>query len=403
MRALVWVIGLSALAAGLVIAARYNTGYALLVSPPYRIELSLNLLAALALCAFFLGYVAVRLISGTIRLPARVQAYRVSRRRQKADALLAEALQEFFAGRYARAEKAAAESMKLGEAHAGVGALLAARSAHELRAHARRDQYLAQAAERIAETDVARVTTEADCLLVEHRYQDALEVLRRLPRRHTAALRLELRAQQALRNWSEVLHLIDELEKRGVFDPEQALQIRVRAQVENLKRKAMDAHTLGEAWQKVPARLKKDTRVAAAAAQGFIALAEHARAQEVIEQSLAESWDSALIVLYAECPNAEALRRIERAERWLEREPRDPALLLTLGKLCTRQGLWGKAQSYLEASIAIEPSWSAHYALAQLHEKLGNLESAHRHSSASLELAIAQLRQVTGGRRRTPL
>ena len=84
-------------------------------------------------------------------------------------------------------------------------------------------------------------------------------------------------------------------------------------------------------------------------------------------------------------------------------EPRDAALLLVLGRLCARQGLWGKAQSYLEASIAIEPSWSAHHALAQLQEKLGNAEAAHSHARESLAIAIAQLRQVTGGRRRTPL
>ena len=127
------------------------------------------------------------------------------------------------------------------------------------------------------------------------------------------------------------------------------------------------------------------------------------KAHEVIEQSLGENWDSALAVLYAECDSGDTLRRIERAENWLTREPRDAALLLVLGRLCARQGLWGKAQSYLEASIAIEPSWSAHHALAQLQEKLGNAEAAHSHARESLAIAIAQLRQVTGGRRRTAL
>ena len=403
MRALVWIIGLSALAAGLVVAARYNTGYALLVSPPYRIELSLNLLVALVLAAFFVGYVAVRLLSGTIRLPARVQAYRATRRREKAHIQLAEALHEFFAGRYARAEKAAAESMRLDEQHAGLCALLAARAAHELRDYGSRDEHLAQAAERLAETDPARVETEADLHLAEHRYQEALDALKRLPRKHTAALRLELRAQQALRKWPEVLTLIDELEKRRVLDPEQALQVRARAQAEHLKLRATDARGLADAWQKVPARLKKDSRVAAAAAQGFVGLGEHARAQEIIEQSLAESWDSTLVMLYADSPDADVLRRIERAEGWLVHQPRDHGLLLVLGKLCAQQELWGKAQSYLEASVAIEPTWSAHSALAELQDKLGNAEAARRHAGASLDLAIAQLKHVTGGRRRAPL
>ena len=44
MRLLLWLLLLAALATGLAVAARYNDGYALLVMPPWRIELSLNLL-----------------------------------------------------------------------------------------------------------------------------------------------------------------------------------------------------------------------------------------------------------------------------------------------------------------------------------------------------------------------
>ena len=83
--------------------------------------------------------------------------------------------------------------------------------------------------------------------------------------------------------------------------------------------------------------------------------------------------------------------------------PRDGVLLLTLGRLCARQELWGKAQNYLEASMSLEPTYTAYLALAQLHDQLGNADAARRHYRASLDLAVAQLRQITGGRRRTPL
>ncbi|HET9404784.1 MAG TPA: hypothetical protein VFO57_09390, partial [Burkholderiales bacterium] len=62
----------------------------------------------------------------------------------------------------------------------------------------------------------------------------------------------------------------------------------------------------------------------------------------------------------------------------------------------------GKAQSYLEASLAIEPTYSAHLALARLHERLGSPDAADRHYRESLGLALAQLSSITGGRRRTP-
>lgn len=394
MKALFWIVLILALAAGLVVAARYNTGYVQLVWPPYRVELSLNLVFVLLVIAFAIVYALVRMLSGMLRLPSRVQAYRLARRRQKAQDTLLEALQEFFAGRYARAEKAAASSIKLGD-HAALCAVLAARAAHELRAYERRDDYLAQAATLASDSDAVKVVSEAELLLDERRHQDALAALQALPRKHTAALRLELRAQQGLRNWEQVLGLIEQLEKRGVFDAGQARELRVRAQVENLKRRALDTGALTEAWQKIPAADKRDAKVAAAAAQCFMALGAHGTAQDIIGQSLAENWDSTLALLYAEPDSGDVLRRIERAEGWLQAHPRDAGLLLALGRLCIRQGLWGKAQSYLEASIAIEPTWSAQLALTQLHEKLGNPEAANRHARESLDLAIERLRQTT--------
>ena len=67
------------------------------------------------------------------------------------------------------------------------------------------------------------------------------------------------------------------------------------------------------------------------------------------------------------------------------------ALLLTLGRLCALQGLWGKAQSYLEASISVEPTYAGHLELARLHERLGNTDAARKHDRESLELALAAL------------
>ena len=399
MKVFFWVVAIVGAGVGLTLLAHHNAGYVLLVLPPYRVEISLNLLAIILLAAFVVGYLAVSLVSGTMRLPAQVREYRLARRRDQARATLLEALHEYFSGRYARAEKAAAGSLELGE-HAELSAVLAARAAHELRAYERRDRYLARAA---AGDEVLRTVTEAELLIDERRFEEALERLKGLPRKHTAALRLELRAQQQLRNWEQVLALADDLQKRNVFDAAQAAQIRHYAQIENLKRKALDSRALEEAWRKVPPHERTDGRVAAAAARCFIALGGCDQAHRVIEEALAQEWDSELVGLYAECEGGDTLKRIERAEAWLKLHPDDALLLLTLGRLCARQELWGKAQSYLEASIAIEPTYSAHLALAQLQEKLGNADAARGSYRESLELALAQLRATTGGRRRTPL
>ena len=76
MRALFWVLLLAALAVGITLAARYNAGYVLLVLHPYRVELSLNFLAALLLIGFAALYVLLRVVAHAVRLPNQVRQFR---------------------------------------------------------------------------------------------------------------------------------------------------------------------------------------------------------------------------------------------------------------------------------------------------------------------------------------
>lgn len=402
MRWVFWILALFALAVAVALALRFNAGYALLVWPPYRVEISLNLLLMLLGAAFVAGYLLLRFIFGAIGLPAKVRGYRLRRNRETARATLLAAASAFFAGRFGRAEKAAASAMESADT-AALGAVLAARAAHELRHYDERDAYLVRAEQIEGGEPLVRIVAAADMLLDQRRFQEALQVLKTLPEKHTAALRLELKAQQQAKNWEQALLLVDQLERRHVFDAMQAGQLRRYAHAENLKREALDQGTLEECWQKIPAAQKRDAKVAAAAAHCYLALGGVAQALQIIEQALAAEWDSELVGLYAECEGGETIRQIERAEQWLKSNPRDAVLLLTLGRLCARQALWGKAQNYLEASISVEPMYTAYLALAELHDRLGNADAARRHYRESLDLAVNQLKQMTGGRRRTLL
>src|SRR6185436_8655655 len=180
MKALAWIIVLFAVAVGVTLFARYNTGYVLLVIPPWRIEFSLNaLLVALAL-AFAAGYAVVRATSATMRLPRQVREYRLARRREQARTSLLEALRGYFTGHFGRAETAAAAAIEAGE-EPRLAAILAARAAHELHAWDRRDRYLERAGGANAEEDEMRVVTEVELVLEQHRHQEALERLKALP------------------------------------------------------------------------------------------------------------------------------------------------------------------------------------------------------------------------------
>jgi HemY protein len=396
MKFLLWTIAAVAIAVGLVAAAiRSSAGYLQIVWPPYRIELSLVMALVLLAAAFALAYVSARLVAAMVAMPQQVREYREARRSRQAHEAITEALHEYFSGRFARAEKAAKSAMELGE-QPGLSAMLAARAAHELRAFDRRDAYLAQGASHLPSDDIMKAITEADLLLEERRAADALAVLQTQPQKHTAGLRLELKALQLVKEWEKSLAVIDQLERRKVFDGEQAARLRRHALAEHLRRRAGDLVALDEAWRKVPDAQRRDTTVAYAAAEGYVNLKSGARAAEIIERSLDQAWDSDLAALYADCAGNDTVQQIERAERWLTAHPQDAALLLTLGLLCMRQELWGKAQNYVDASIAIEAAYPAHLVAAQLHDRLGNAEKAQAHTRVALDLALTKLRERDG-------
>jgi HemY protein len=118
-------------------------------------------------------------------------------------------------------------------------------------------------------------------------------------------------------------------------------------------------------------------------------------AREILERALAAEWSPQLLALYAELPGemaeeartAEARERIERAESWLLEHARDAQLLAALGRLCAQAGLWGKARSFLEASVSFEESRSVYLELARLAERLGQPTDAQLHYRRAAEIS----------------
>jgi HemY protein len=388
-RLAIWALVLAALAVGIALFAERSTGYVVIVSAPWRIELSVNLLVFLVVAGYFAFYFLARMVATLVAIPERVRLYRAERERTRLRQALNEALLAFFQGRYASAEKSAVEAL-LGEETKGIAAIIAARSAHELGRFREREQFLDQAKGAAPAVDQARLTTLADLLVSQGRYEEALAVLKDLSAhdsRNLRLLRLKLQAEQAMRNWDEVLATVASLVKLGGLGPGEAAAARRAAHLGNLGRKALDAGALEGYWKQLPAEMRSDSAVAATAARYHLALGGTAAAQAIIEQALERDWNPALVALYGDAAGAEALPQIERAEKWLRLHARDPALLLALGKLCMRQGLWGKAQSYIEASLALEPTHDGHMTLAALMEQLGKHQEAVQHFRRSAELA----------------
>lgn len=390
MRILVWLLILAAVAVGLAVAGLYNEGYALLVLPPWRIEMSFNLLAILVFTTCGVVYLLLHAVASVVRMPAAVAEFRARRARARADAALRSAVLSWQEGRYSQAIKSAEISFLANHAP-GLAALVGLRAAHALRDEERQKEWGERLHYNDAGMRAVRLKAEAEMALDNHDLELARERVDQLlaeSGRHIAALRLSLRVRQAQRDWIEVLKLTRQLEKHKALTPEQAAPLRMRAHRENLAALEGDAEQLARYWRDMPDGDKQDVRLALTAAQALAAADNCGRAAEIVEDFLDHQWDTTLAAAYGQCQGGDVVARIAHAEKWLNSHPRDASLLLTLGRLCRQKQLWGKAQSYLEASLAIEPSAEAHLELASLLEnELEKSAAAERHYKQAALLA----------------
>ena len=132
MRGLFWALVLSGLAVAVALGARTNDGYVLLVVPPWRAEISLNLFIVVLLAILFVLCVGMRALAITFGLPKRVREYQAQRQRESAGLVFQDAVRLLFEGRFGQALKKATEAHGAGTAP-GLSALIAARAAQRMR------------------------------------------------------------------------------------------------------------------------------------------------------------------------------------------------------------------------------------------------------------------------------
>ncbi|MEZ0315458.1 MAG: heme biosynthesis protein HemY [Methylophilaceae bacterium] len=398
MRWLFWTLLILASAIGVSLLASYNEGYVLIVRAPYRLEISLNFLLILIVLAFVLLHLGLRLMHYTKRLPASVREYKEQQRIKNGHTALVEALHALVEGRYLVAEKTASKALELGE-DAGLSALIAARASHKLKHRSKRDYYFAEAERLAPDAAIARLLSQAELQLDDRQYDDAINTLNKLYKieaHHVPALRLELKAQIHLNSWEQVLAILLQLEKRDAIESWHLKEIRQQAHQQIIKRYTDDLPALNAYWKKLPDDDRLNSRLAYSTAEIFIrnGTASHVAggeqfgniAAEIIEMSLTKKWDNKLAGLLGDCVTSNPQKQLQQAEYWLLSHEGDANLLLSLGNMCVRQGLWGKAQSYLEASISVEDMPATHIALAKLLESLDDIEGANQHYRISSKL-----------------
>ncbi len=398
MRYALWFIGLFILASLLAVLAQYNEGYVLFIYPPYRMDISLNLVIFVILTLVVGSYAFVRVILKAISLPDYVQKFRAEQKAKQAQQALLQSIIAFFEGRFVKAEKKAMESHESGGSVL-VTYLIAAHAAHRAKKVQARDEYIHQLEVQLPNEKVARTLSQVEFLVDAQKVDEAAKLVEDFQLGesggYTSLLRLRLRIEKKRKNWDQVLIILTELEKRKAIEPIVIEQSRIAAYVELIKNNAFETQSLKEVWEKMPLVMRAHPYLIKTVVDQFILLEDGKNASIILEQALNYQWDPSILELYTRChivqflPDGELTKQIEQAETWLKTHSNEVALLRLLGQFCAKKELWGKAQSYLEASLSIEEEAATLLILGQLLEQQNQASQAHACYKRSAELALS--------------
>ena len=389
-----WMFALAGLAVAIALAGRHGSGYVVMVVPPLRIELSVMMFIILAIALFAFGYWSIRLAIATYGLPRQRRKARAEQARADSRDAVFASLELLFSGRFREAEEKARVGMQHEDTR-DLAAALAAWAAYEGGNSGAAVPYLDRIhGEGGGKAASMRDASKAYMLLADGRAHEARELLNSLATndpKNPGVLKMKVEAEMADKAWDEVLATLTPLARSGMLPAAAAQQIRLNAEINLIKAKPHNRDVILKTWESLENASRYDAVLAVTVAKRLAGLDCGDDARRVVEETIdergAEGWDESLVAMYAACKGDSTLAQIERAEKWLNQHARDSVLLATLGKLCMRQSLWGKAQSYLEASVALQPTLDAHMTLARLMEQMGKRDDAVRHIRRSAELA----------------
>lgn len=388
------------LSMALAVGLHNDNGYALLAWGDTSIEMSMAMLVLLTGVLFGLLWLALRLLVGLWRLPARLRAMRRDLRLKKARSWLTRGLIEMSEGRWKDSERSLIRYARYSDTPLP-HYLMAARAAQMLGEHERRDNHLRLAYETTPAATVAVLLTQAELQLSDGQHERALATLTRLRElapTHSFALRLLARLHERRAEWETLHALLPELRRHDAYagaDLEALVKRVTLARLDEAAARA-DLALTERLWSELPRGLRHDPDLALAYARSLHACDRGDDAEALLRGVLRQHWDDRLVSLYGLLRTSDPAKPLGRAEAWLREHGDTAVLLLACGRLCMRNGLWGKARSYIESSIALGPSAAAWHELAKLLEHTGEGERAAECHQKGLALAVGGESGVEG-------
>ena len=392
MRGLIWIIVLFAVAVAIAMGASLYNGnvYVVVEQTMLRINLHAFILGLLALVIVL--YLLVRLIAGILHVPGRMQRFGVARQGRQAAAALNNAGLAFFEGKFQKAEQEAAKVLANKEAgdNRTLALMLGAHAADQMDDTALRDRYLKDIETLPAKKQLSRYLLLAESALARRDYPAAenhLNAAAQINPSLTRLVRLQLRYAFDHGNALEVLDKTAKLQKAGAINDYEAGQYQSWA-YRRLLALVRDGGGLKACLKRIPDE-QKAGELCAVIAEKYVHLGLYSQAVKWVAHYYPHTRQAELLEPFVQSVrylDDKAQRKaIDLADGWLQAQPNDAQLLMFLGELAYSKQLWGKAQGYLEASLAISPSVQARLALAKVFDETEQSAKAESQRLLALE------------------
>lgn len=350
-----------------------DPGYVVINFRGYVIEMSVPVLAGLAVALVLVIWLIRKLIVAPRRLGEAAGRYRSARSGQK----LTKGMIAVAEGNFSRGEKMLGRAASTSDSPL-FNYLQAARAAHLQGRDDRRDEWLRLAYKEIPEAANAILLTQAELQLDRGHNEQALATLRRLEedsKNHAHALALMGRLYFELEDWDSLAELLPRLGKNTQVGSETLDKWTKRVHKQALDA-AADVEVLDHAWKAIARNLRSDLTLLEAYYQGLMRVGLHDRAEKELAAALRGNWRGPLVRLFGLIEATDTTKQLKRAEGWLKNHGEDPDLLLAAARLCLRNELWGKARSYLETVISMRPTPEAYREYGTLLTQMGEAEAA---------------------------
>jgi HemY protein len=326
------------------------------------------------------GYLVAGGVSRAFASRRRIAQLRAERRRRRARDDTQRGLIELAAGQWKSAEDLLSRAAPDADSPAA-NYLVAARAADLLDATDRRDEWLSRAQEDAPEARAAALVTLSEMQMRRGQDEAALQTLEQLDASgdlNSRGLELMARLCQKLGRSEQLRALGPRLLSAKELPEEKVNELLAQVRLEEIRvaGERADASQLEKAWSDLPRAVRKLPQSILTYARAAMACRDHAGAERVLRELIDETGDTAAVRAYGDLVLPDPLAPLERAETWLRKRPEDPDLLASCARLCLRAELFGKARSYLEASLARRPSAESSLILADLLEQMGERERA---------------------------